>query len=132
MLVQRYLELAHDQRLDDGGALVFDSPWLIEAVEILSAPSVELEPSADKPDAMVVVRPSDVAPDHDVTRVTSGFCRTFRTEMAMSAALAEPGARYQVLACMTHITHAREDVVCALRSPPCTGRPPGRHRSPCI
>ena len=55
-------DLAHDQREEDGGALVFDSAPLKEPLEILGAPVVELDLQANKPIAMVAVRLSDVAP----------------------------------------------------------------------
>ena len=52
-----------DQRIDDGGSLVFDSAPLTESLEILGAPVLELELASDKPVAMVAVRLCDVAPD---------------------------------------------------------------------
>lgn len=65
-------DLAHDQREEDGGALVFTSKPLKQDVEILGAPVMELEFSSDQPVAMVAVRLSDVAPDDKATRVTYG------------------------------------------------------------
>src|SRR5660397_282947 len=41
-------DLAHDQREEDGGALVFDSPVLEEDLEILGAPVAELNLSSNK------------------------------------------------------------------------------------
>ena len=61
-------ELAHDQREEDGGALLFDTLPLRESVEILGAPVVELRISADQPVAMLCARLSDVAPDDKATR----------------------------------------------------------------
>ena len=66
-------DLPHDQREEDGGALVYDSAPLETALEILGAPEVELELAASKPVAMVAVRLSDVAPDDKITRVTYGL-----------------------------------------------------------
>jgi len=66
-------DLAHDQRQEDGGALVFDTDPLSETVDILGAPEVELELASDKPLAMVAVRLSDVGPDDKATRVTYGM-----------------------------------------------------------
>jgi putative CocE/NonD family hydrolase len=59
-----------DQRLDDGGALVFDTPALTDAIEVLGAPVLRLKLSSDKPVAQVSVRLSDVRPDGSVTRVS--------------------------------------------------------------
>ncbi len=66
-------DLAHDQREEDGGALVFDSAPLTEPLEILGAPELELEISSDRSIAMVAVRLSDVAPNDKATRVTYGM-----------------------------------------------------------
>jgi len=66
-------DLPHDQREEDGGALVFDSAPLPEDMEILGQPSVELDLSCSKPVGMVAVRLSDVAPDDRATRITYGL-----------------------------------------------------------
>ena len=66
-------DLPHDQREEDGGALLFTSDPLVEAIEILGAPVVDLMISADKPVAMVAVRLNDVQPDDKSTRVTYGL-----------------------------------------------------------
>ncbi len=89
-------DLAHDQRQEDGGALVFDSDPLDEAVEILGAAVVELELSGDRPLAMVAVRLSDIAPDDKATRVSYGLLNlTHRTSRERPEHLA-PGTRYRV------------------------------------
>lgn len=66
-------DLPHDQREEDGGALVFETPPLEEALEILGVPVVELKISANKPSAMVAVRLSEVARDDKATRVSYGL-----------------------------------------------------------
>lgn len=66
-------DLPHDQREEDGGALVFESGPLARDIEILGAPTVELEISSSRPVAMVAARLSDVAPDGKATRVTYGL-----------------------------------------------------------
>ncbi|MDN3555340.1 CocE/NonD family hydrolase [Halomonas maura] len=89
-------DLAHDQRQEDGGALIFDSPPLGASVEILGGPRLELDVSADRPVAMVAARLSDVAPDGKATRVTYGLLNlTHRDGHAAPEAL-EPGRRYRV------------------------------------
>ncbi|MFT7824060.1 MAG: CocE/NonD family hydrolase [Sulfurimonas sp.] len=65
-------DLPHDQREEDGGALVFDTDPLKSDIEILGAPAVELEFASDKPVAMAAVRLSSIAPDDKVTRATYG------------------------------------------------------------
>jgi uncharacterized protein len=59
-----------DQRLDDGGALVFDTSLLDTEFSILGAPTLCLKVAADAPIAQVAVRLSDVAPDGRVTRIS--------------------------------------------------------------
>lgn len=96
-------DLPHDQREEDGGALVFESPFLEEALEIVGAPLVELELSSNKPVAMVAVRLSDVAPNDQATRVTYGLLNlTHRNSHEHPQAL-EPGSRYRVTVPMNHI-----------------------------
>jgi uncharacterized protein len=89
-------DLPHDQREEDGGALVFDSEPLIEPLEILGSPVVELELAADKPVAQVVVRLSDVAPDNEATRVTYGVLNLTHRDGHEHPEPLEPGKRYRV------------------------------------
>lgn len=63
-------DLPHDQRQEDGGALVFDSDRLENEIEILGAAEIELEYEVDKPVAMVAIRLSDIDEDDRATRVT--------------------------------------------------------------
>ena len=63
-------EMPADQRIDDGGALTFDTPVLEEDLEILGVPELDLHLASDKAVAQVVVRIGDVAPDGQITRVT--------------------------------------------------------------
>ncbi len=96
-------DLAHDQREEDGGALVFDSSPLSESIEILGAPIIELNLSANKPVAMVAIRLSDVAPDDKATRVTYGLLNlTHRTSSEYPEYLV-PTQRYQVRISLNHI-----------------------------
>ncbi|MBB3229469.1 CocE/NonD family hydrolase [Halomonas stenophila] len=89
-------DLAHDQREEDGGALVFDSPPLAETLEILGAPVLELEVAADRPVAMVAVRLSDVAPDDKATRVTYGLLNLTHRDGHATPRPLTPGQRYKV------------------------------------
>jgi len=66
-------DLPGDQRQEDGGALIFDTPPLQQPLEILGGAEVELELTADRPVAMVCARLSDVTPDGTATRVTYGL-----------------------------------------------------------
>lgn len=65
-------EWATDQRVDDGGSLVFVSEPLTKPLEILGAPQLHLRFASDKPQALVSVRVNDVAPSGASTRVAIG------------------------------------------------------------
>ncbi|MEH3128079.1 CocE/NonD family hydrolase [Agrobacterium cavarae] len=59
-----------DQRLDNGGALVFETEILEQDLDVLGAPSVRLRVAADCPVAQISLRLNDVLPDGRVTRVS--------------------------------------------------------------
>jgi len=89
-------DLPTDQRMEDGGSLVFDSGVLEQDVEILGAPVAHLTVSADRPQAMVAVRLEDIAPDGKATLVTYGLLNlTHRDGHDRPVALV-PGERYSV------------------------------------
>ncbi|MFP4204068.1 MAG: CocE/NonD family hydrolase [Opitutales bacterium] len=90
-------DLPWDQREDDGGARTFDTDPLEEDIEILGAPLVELEVSADKPVAMLAVRLSDVARNDYSTRVTFGVLNLTHRNSHESPEPLEPGKRYKVV-----------------------------------
>ncbi len=89
-------DLAHDQRQEDGGALVFDSEPLADEVEILGAAVAELAVAADQPIAMIAARLSDVAPDGKVTRVTYGLLNLTHRHSAQHPEPLVPGTEYRV------------------------------------
>lgn len=89
-------DLPGDQRMEDGGALVFETEDLPAPVEILGRPRVQLELAADRPVAMVAVRLSDVLPDGQVTRVTYGLLNLTHRDGHAHPQPLEPGRRYTV------------------------------------
>ncbi|MGM0404302.1 MAG: CocE/NonD family hydrolase [Thermodesulfobacteriota bacterium] len=89
-------DLPHDQRDDDGGALVFDSDPLQEDMEILGPPVADLEISANKPVAMIAVRLSDILPDDKATRVTYGLLNLTHRDSHENPQPLEPGKRYRI------------------------------------
>ncbi len=96
-------DLPHDQREEDGGALIYESAPLASSLEILGPPAVELEITSDRPVAMVAARLSDVAPDGKATRVTYGLLNlTHRNGHAEPEPLV-PGEHYRVQVDMNHI-----------------------------
>jgi hypothetical protein len=96
-------DLPHDQRQEDGGALVFDSEPLEQALEILGAPRVELEIIPDKPIAMLAVRLSDIAPDNKATRISYGLLNLTHRDSSESPQPLEPGKQYRVQISLNHI-----------------------------
>jgi putative CocE/NonD family hydrolase len=85
-----------DQREEDGKSLVFDSDPLMEHLEILGGPTLDVEIESDKPVAKLVVRLCDVHPDGASTRVSYGILNlTHRDSHEFPSAL-EPGRRYRV------------------------------------
>jgi putative CocE/NonD family hydrolase len=99
-------DLPYDQREEDGGSLVFDTEPLDERVEILGAPVVRLNIAADRPNAMVAVRLSDVAPDGKATRVTYGLLNLTHRDSHQDPEPLEPGRRYQVQVALNGVAQA--------------------------
>ncbi|MDR9394931.1 MAG: CocE/NonD family hydrolase [Roseovarius sp.] len=99
-------DLAHDQRQEDGGALLFDSAPLEAPLEILGMVRVDLTLSSDRPLAMVAVRLSDVAPDGKATRVTYGMLNLTHRDSRRRPAPLEPGTRYTVRVKMNDIAQS--------------------------
>ena len=62
-----------EQQEEDRRAYAFDSPPLPKRLEILGAPAVTLELSADRPAVQLAVRLNDVTPDGTSTRVSYGL-----------------------------------------------------------
>jgi uncharacterized protein len=89
-------EFPGDQRQDDAGSLTFDSSVIGERLEILGAPTVELDLSVDRPSAFVAVRLNDVKPDGSATRVTFGVLNLSHRDGSEFPVPVEPGTRYKV------------------------------------
>jgi hypothetical protein len=89
-------DLAHDQRQEDGGALVFDSDPLEADLELLGAPVLEVDVAANRPIAMLAARLSDIAPDGKATRVSYGLSNLTHRTSARYPETLEPGRFYRV------------------------------------
>jgi uncharacterized protein len=98
-------ELPLDQRLDDAGSLVFDTEPLEAPLAIVGSTLVELAVAADKPQAMVAVRLSDVAPDGAATRVSYGILNLAHRESHETPSPLTPGQRYDVKVALTEAAH---------------------------
>ena len=95
-----------DQRLDDGGSLVYRSAPLSEQTEILGAPRLHLRFSVDKPVALVAVRLSDIWPDGAATRVTLGLLNLTHRDSHGSPTPLVPGQVYDTVVELDDIAHA--------------------------
>jgi uncharacterized protein len=95
-----------DQREEDAKSLVFDTEPLSARLEILGAPVVELELSADRPQAKLAVRLCDIHPDGASTRVTYGILNLTHRESHESPTPLEPGRRYRVRIQLNDVAYA--------------------------
>ena len=99
-------DLPHDQREEDGGALIFETPPLGGTLEIMGSPVLNLVFSSGEPVAMVAVRLSDVAPDDKTTRVTYGLLNLCHRDSHEAPAALEPGRTYTVQIPLNHIAQS--------------------------
>lgn len=89
-------DLPGDQREEDGGSLIFSSPSLTSPLCIFGMPTLELEVSSNKPQAMLAVRLSDVAPDGKSTRVSYGLLNLTHRNGDSNPEPLEPNRHYRV------------------------------------
>ncbi|HKX10246.1 MAG TPA: CocE/NonD family hydrolase [Stellaceae bacterium] len=85
-----------DQRLDDGGSLVFGTAALDREISILGAPILGLTLSADAPVAQLVARLSDEAPNGRATRVSYQVLNLTHRDGDERPEPLEPGRFYSV------------------------------------
>ena len=98
-------ELPDDQRKDDEKSVCFDSEPLATPLEILGAPEIEIEFSADRPQALLALRLCDVAPSGASDRVSfMAFNLTHHGGHERPANLI-PGRRYQIRVPLRHCGH---------------------------
>ena len=94
-----------DQRLDDGGALLFETPPLREELSILGAARLRLELAADAAVAQLAVRISDVAPDGRATRVTYQVLNLTHRDSHEAPTALEPGRFYDIAVTLNAAGH---------------------------
>ena len=87
---------ADDQREDDALSMVFETPPLEEAIEILGAPVVTLEIASDRPIAHLIARLCDVRPGGESLRVSFGVLNLTHRGSHEHPAPLVPGQRYRV------------------------------------
>ncbi|MFP6740969.1 MAG: CocE/NonD family hydrolase [Alphaproteobacteria bacterium] len=99
-------DMPTDQRPDDAGSLVFDTPPLDDRMEIFGAVVAELDVAIDRPQGFLAVRLCDVAPSGASTRVTVGILNLSHRDSHEHPAAVEPGTRYRVRVQLNDIAHA--------------------------
>jgi putative CocE/NonD family hydrolase len=99
-------DLAGDQSRDDGLSLAFTSEPLEECIEILGAPALTVEVSADEPWALLAVRLCDVAPDGSSRLVTRGLVNLTHRAGSADPQPLEPGRREQITVPLEAIAYA--------------------------
>src|SRR5262249_26602607 len=95
-----------DQREEDAKSVLFDSGPLDETVEILGAAEVELEVTAERPQAQLCVRLTDVAPDGASLRVSYGLLNLTHRDSHEEPTPLVPGRRYRVRIKLNDAAHA--------------------------
>ncbi|MBP2536291.1 CocE/NonD family hydrolase [Agrobacterium tumefaciens] len=85
-----------DQRLDNGGALVFETQLLDDDFDVLGAPVARLRIAADCPVAQISLRLNDVLPDGRVTRVSYQVFNLTHRDSHENPEDLEPGKFYDV------------------------------------
>ena len=89
-------EFPGDQAKDDAQSITFDSPALVDDIDIVGQPTITLEFSVNRPVAHVAIRLNDVWPSGEVSRITyhlQNLCMRDSREVPMPL---EPGKRYTV------------------------------------
>jgi len=99
-------DLDSDQQVDDGHSLVFDSLPLAARLEILGAPTIELELAVDRPFAFVAARLCDVDTRGGSARVTYGVLNLTHRDSHEEPTPLVPGRRYRVRLQLNDIAYA--------------------------
>ena len=95
-----------EQRFDDAGSLCFDMAPLDAPLEIFGAPIVELEVSADRPQALLALRLCDLDADGRSTRVTYGTLNLAQRDGPERPEPLEPGHLYRLRIQLDDIAYA--------------------------
>jgi uncharacterized protein len=89
-------DLPSDQRAEAGGSIVFDSDPFKRPLEIMGAPIVNLDISANQECAQVAVTLSEVLPDGAVTRLSFGILNLTHRDGHEDLKAVVPGNQYLV------------------------------------
>jgi uncharacterized protein len=89
-------EFPGNQFRDDEGSITFDSPPLMDDLEVVGQPMLELSFTVDKPVAHIAVRLNDVWPTGEVSRITYHLQNLCMRESREYPTPLEPGKRYKM------------------------------------
>jgi hypothetical protein len=95
-----------DQRPDDAGSLCFDSEPLVQRLEVVGAPRVELEVTVDRPQAQLVARLCEVFADGTSARVSFGLHNLGHDETHANARPLPLGQPLRVAIQLNDVAHA--------------------------
>jgi uncharacterized protein len=98
-------EFPGDQARDDSQSITFDSPALIEGIDIVGQPTIEIDFSVDKPVAHVAVRLNDVWPTGEVSRITYHLQNLTQRISRETPTELTPGNRYRLKIKMDDIAY---------------------------
>lgn len=98
-------ELPDDQTADDSRSVCFDGEALLEQIDIVGAPSVQVTLSSDQPKGFLVARLCDLRADGSSALITMGMLNLAHRESAETPALLEPGVSYQVTVTLDQIAY---------------------------
>jgi len=98
-------ECPPDQRPDDALSLSFDSEPLAEDLPIFGAPQVALDLAADRPNALVAVRLSEVLPEGASARVSFGVLNLTHRDGHEEIAQMTPGRQTRVQVQLNDAAH---------------------------
>ena len=87
-------EFPGDQAKDDAQSITFDSPAVVDDLDIVGQPTITLEFSVDKPVAHVAIRLNDVWPSGEVSRITYHLQNLCMRENRETPTALVPGQRY--------------------------------------
>ncbi|MGH6933958.1 MAG: CocE/NonD family hydrolase [Dongiaceae bacterium] len=95
-----------DQRIDDAGSLIFDTPPLAADTEIFGAPVLRLALTVDRPQANIAARLCDVHPGGESTRITYGVLNLCHRDSHERPTPVKPGKRHAVRVQMDDVAYA--------------------------
>jgi putative CocE/NonD family hydrolase len=98
-------DLPHDQRAEEGGALIFDSPVLEDDINIIGAPVVELTLKSNRPVAMVAIRLSEVSREFHATLITYGVLNLTHRNSHEHPEELVPDQKYNISIQLNDIAH---------------------------